>query len=140
MEGKTEAINWVKRLDISHNVILLPILSQIELWQLFHQADITVSLTLHDGTPNTLLEAMACDCFPIAGDIEALREWITPGINGLLVEPTRPQALADAIIAAVNNPDFRKRAALENQKIIYKKAEFNKTQQLAAEFYSRFID
>ena len=140
MEGKTEAINWVNRLDISHNVILLPILSQIELWQLFHQADITVSLTLHDGTPNTLLEAMACDCFPIAGDIEALREWITPGINGLLVEPTRPQALADAIIAAVNNPDFRKRAALENQKIIYEKAEFNKTQQLTAEFYSRFID
>ena len=134
MEGKTEAINWVHRLDISQNVILLPVLSQMELWQLFHQAEITVSLTLHDGTPNTLLEAMACDCFPIAGDIEALREWITPGINGLLVEPTSPQALADAIITATNNPDLRKRAALENQIRVHEKADFNNTQQLPLNF------
>ncbi len=139
MEGKTEAINWVNRLDISQNIILLPVLSQMDLWQLFHQAEITVSLTLHDGTPNTLLEAMACECLPIAGDIEALREWITPGLNGLLVEPTRPQALADAIIDAANNPDFRKKAALENQKRIHEKAEFIKTQQLTAEFYSQFL-
>jgi glycosyltransferase involved in cell wall biosynthesis len=140
MAGNKKAINWVTRLNIENNVVLLPVVSQMELWYLFHQADVTVSLTLHDGTPNTLLEAMACECLPIAGDIEALREWITPGVNGLLVEPTEPTALADAIIASINNPQFRIKAALENQKRIHAKADFIKTNQLTAEFYSRFLD
>lgn len=41
---------------------------------LFRLADVTVSLSEDDGTPNTLLEAVACGCFPIAGDIESVRE------------------------------------------------------------------
>jgi glycosyltransferase involved in cell wall biosynthesis len=140
MEGKTEALNWVNQLNLHRNVVLLPLLSQLELWHLFHQADITVSVTLHDGTPNTLLEAMACGCLPIAGDIDSLREWITPGTNGLLVEPTKPQALADAIVSGIQNPDFIKRAALENQKRILKNAEFENTKQLTADFYTRFFE
>jgi glycosyltransferase involved in cell wall biosynthesis len=140
MSGKKEAEYWVKKLNIENNVILLPVISQNELWHLFHHADITVSLTLHDGTPNTLLEAMACECLPIAGDIESLREWITPGINGFLVEPTKPQALAEAIIAGIENPEFRKKAAIENLKRIHLNADFINARQLTTEFYSRFFN
>ncbi len=139
MEGKTEAKYWIKQLNLHKNVELLPMLTQMELWHLFHQADITVSLTLHDGTPNTLLEAMACGCLPIAGDIDSIREWITPGTNGILVEPTKPQALADAIVFCIHNIAFRKKAAVENQKRILKNAEFENTKQLTADFYTNFL-
>ena len=38
---------------------------------LFRQAQVMLSITTHDGTPNTLLEGLASGCFPIAGDIES---------------------------------------------------------------------
>ena len=34
---------------------------------------------MHDGTPNTLLEGMACGCLPVAGDLDSIREWLKPG-------------------------------------------------------------
>ena len=51
----------------------------------------TVSPSTHDGTPNTLLEGMACGSFPIVGDLESLREWIEPGLTGSWWIPTTPR-------------------------------------------------
>ena len=45
--------------------------------------------------PEAILEAMALGCFPIAGDIESVREWITPGVNGILVDPYTVPFLVD---------------------------------------------
>jgi len=139
MEGKIEAIKWVNQLNLQKSVTLLPSIPQKKLWSLFHQTDISISLTSHDGTPNTLLEAMACGCLPIAGDIESLREWITPGVNGLLVELNKPQALADGIMSVIQNPEFKQKAALTNSIRIKEKAEINQVHQRIIEFYQRFL-
>ena len=139
MEGKVEAIKWVNQLNLQKSVTLMPSISQKMLWSLFHQSDISISLTSHDGTPNTLLEAMACGCLPIAGDIESLREWITPGVNGLLVELNKPQALADGIISVIQNSEFKRKAALINSIRIKDKAEINQVHQRIFEFYQRFL-
>ena len=84
MADQPEALDWVRELKIERNVLLLPSLPQPNLWALFHHALMTITVSQHDGTPNSLLEAMTIGCFPVAGDIESLREWITPGVNGLL--------------------------------------------------------
>jgi glycosyltransferase involved in cell wall biosynthesis len=65
-----------------------------------------VSPNIHDGTPNSLLEGIACGCFPIAGDLESIREWITHGKNGLLVDPNNAQSIADAILIALEREDL----------------------------------
>jgi glycosyltransferase involved in cell wall biosynthesis len=106
---------------------------------LFRQAQITVSVTTHDGTPNTLLEAMACGSFPIVGDIEALREWITGGENGLLVDPGNPRDLADAILMVISRPDLRRQARDRNLQLVRERAEYGKVMQEAEEFYGRMI-
>ena len=102
MAGQPEALRAVEQYQLKKSVLLLPHLSQFQLWDLFVRASVMVSISQHDGTPNSLLEAMACGCFPVAGDIELIREWITPGVNGLLVEPTSPAAVADAIQLALD--------------------------------------
>ena len=89
MQSQQEAEDWLERLNIGQRVLLLPYLDQEQLWAIFQRAAVSVSISAHDGTPNSLLEAMAIGCFPIAGDIESLREWIVPGVNGLLVEPDK---------------------------------------------------
>ena len=112
-------------------------LPQAQVWDLFQRADISVSVSMHDGTPNTLLEAMACGCFPIVGDIESLREWITPGMNGLLVEPDKPQALAEASCWPLTIPELRTAAAEINQKLIRERAEVNLVRAQMQIFYEQ---
>lgn len=140
MQGQPEAINWVEQYGIRENVVLLPYLAQQDTWALFHAAQVSVSISQHDGTPNSLLEAMADGCFPIAGDIESLREWIQPGQNGLLVDPSDPQALADAMVSALTNEDLRKSAARINREIIETRAEKSIVQTQIKEFYRMFLN
>ncbi|MDI6770634.1 MAG: glycosyltransferase [Anaerolineales bacterium] len=130
-----QAEHWVASLGIEASVRLWPRLSQPQLWALFQRAQVFVSPSAHDGTPNSLLEAMACGCFPITGDIESLREWITPGENGFLVNPTDPQALAEAILAALENPVLRARAAKQNADIIAERADYPRCMGQVEEFY-----
>lgn len=139
MQGKIEAQTWVNQLHLEKSVQLLPSITQMELWSLFSQSHISVSLTTHDGTPNTLLEAMTCGCFPIAGDIESLREWITPGWNGFLVETGKPATLAAAIINAMQNPQLRTNAAERNAILIRKRADKTVVQQMTQDFYKSFL-
>jgi glycosyltransferase involved in cell wall biosynthesis len=50
-----------------------------------------------DGIPNVLLEAMAMGLPVVATRVSGIPEAVSDGINGLLVEPDAPLALADAI-------------------------------------------
>ena len=140
MQGQEEAMRWVQRLNIGAQVRLLPYLSQPELWQLFQNAKASVSISSHDGTPNSLLEAMACGCFPIVGDIESLREWIIPGVNGLLVEPGKPQDVAEAVSLALNNDSLREQAAVENGKIIRERCEVDLVRERVDTFYNQILN
>lgn len=135
MAGQVESLQWLQRLKLDRNVHLLPFLTQPQLWSLFRRAEIMSSVTTHDGTPNTLLEAMACGCLPVAGDIESLREWITPGVNGLLVEATKPQAVAEAFLLALESPDLRARAAELNLDLIHRRAEVSTVRAQMEVFY-----
>lgn len=140
MAGQKEAMEWVERLKLQGAVRLMPFLSQTQLWDQFLRADVMVSVSVHDGTPNSVLEAMACGCFPVVGDIESLREWITPGVNGLLVEPTKPQSLADALMLALENPVLRTQAAEINRHLIAHRAGVNVVRARVDAFYRRFME
>ncbi len=83
-------MRWVQELGVAAQVELLPKQTRAQMADLFRRRAVVVSPTTHDGTPNTLLEAMACGCLPVVGDLESLREWITPGVNGLLVDLRHP--------------------------------------------------
>jgi len=105
----------------------------------FRGAQIVVSPSIHDGTPNSLLEGMACGWFPIAGLLAWTRERITPAQNGLLVDPNNPQSIADAILTALENEDLRHKAAGLNAKIISARAEYEGNMGKVVEFYKSLI-
>jgi len=137
MAGEAQALQWIKDLGIEHAVQLNPPLAHAQMGDVFRGAQIIVSPSAHDGTPNSLLEGMACGCFPIAGDLESIREWIAHGQNGLLVDPNNPQAIADAILIAIEREDLRREAASLNAKIISTRAEYQHNMKLAEEFYEK---
>jgi len=135
MAGESQAIGWTKELKIEHAVELLAPIPNAEMANVYRRAQILVSPSIHDGTPNTLLEGMACGCFPTAGDLESIREWITPNENGLLFDSNNPKSIADAIIQAINNKDLRNKAAGLNQETISARAEYKSNMSRVEEFY-----
>jgi glycosyltransferase involved in cell wall biosynthesis len=98
-----------------------------------------VSISSHDGTPNTLLEAMACGCFPVLGDIESIREWITPGENGLLVDFRSPQATADAIIRGLKDNKLLKKAKALNMRILREKVDVRVVCERIGNYYQAIM-
>jgi glycosyltransferase involved in cell wall biosynthesis len=139
MEGDRAAQRWVRRLGIEPIVRLLPKVSQEEMAGLFRLADVTVSPSEHDGTPNTLLEGMAYGAFPVAGDIEPIREWIEHGVNGLLCDPSSPDSLAKAVVNALEDTELRRQARVRNQGLVAQRADYGKVMASAEEFYAQVI-
>jgi glycosyltransferase involved in cell wall biosynthesis len=139
MASEPRAHDWLDKLGIAEAVDLLPRLTRDEMAALFRRSQVAVSPSIHDGTPNTLLEAMACGCFPVAGDLDSIREWITSGKNGILVNPEDPQALGQAILAALDDDEFRKRAQNFNLRQVEEKASYPVIMKLAQEYYQSLI-
>lgn len=135
MAGEAQAMGWVGELGIAANVNLLPQQTRPQMADLFRRAWLAVSPSTHDGTPNTLLEAMACGCFPVAGDLESIREWITPGVNGLLFDPADPQALAASILSALEDPALRQRARQVNLELVAQRAAYEQVMPRALAYY-----
>ncbi len=139
MEGEPYAEKTVRRLGIASHVRLLPTLDREELADCFRLAEISISPSTHDGTPNTLLEAMASGCFPVAGDIESVREWIDHGVNGLLCDPGSAESIAEALIKAMHDQGLRRRAAQYNIKLALARAEYTEVMCRAELFYRDVI-
>jgi len=139
MRGQPQAEKWLRHYGINSNVSLLPFIPQEELWALYFNAEIYMSLSSHDGTPNSFLEAIACGCFPVVGNIASLREWIDHGKNGWLVEPRDARAAADAVISILRDKSLRERAAVVNQEIVADRADIQKVKAVIQNFYKQLI-
>ena len=139
MQGEPQVKKWVDELGIGTAVDLLPPLQQTELADLYRKSLVVVSPATHDGTPNSLIEALACGCFPVAGDLESIREWITDGQNGLLVDPADPAQLAGAMIKAINEAELRASARTKNLDMISERAEYHAGMAKARKFYEQVM-
>jgi glycosyltransferase involved in cell wall biosynthesis len=139
MAGLPQAVDWIKQYNISHAVELLPQMPHRDMAEVFRRAQIVVSPSIHDGTPNSLLEGIACGCFPVAGDLESIREWITPEENGLLTDSNNPQRLADSILEAIENKTLRGKAAGLNAEMIRERAEYSRNMERVKTFYESLL-
>jgi glycosyltransferase involved in cell wall biosynthesis len=139
MAGDAQALRWLEESGCTTQVDLLGFQPRSGMADLYRQSSVVVSPSMHDGTPNTLLEAMACGCFPVVGDIESLREWINQGVNGLLVDPGDAQALAEAILTALRRPELRQSAREYNLRLVNERAEYGRTMSKAEQFYSGLV-
>jgi glycosyltransferase involved in cell wall biosynthesis len=79
-----------------------------ELLQIF---DLYVLPSLWEGLPMVLLEAMAAGCPIIATDVGGNASAIRHGVNGSLVPPASPRALASEILDLMTDPGKRRRYA-----------------------------
>ena len=74
---------------------------------LLQEANIAVLPSYYEGLPRFVLEAMASGVPVVATDIPGCRMAVQHGVNGLLVPPGNAQALADAILHLLKQPQLR---------------------------------
>lgn len=71
-----------------------------------------------EGVPRILIEAASCARALIATDIPGCREIVQDGINGILVPPKQPEALAEALTHLINDPILRKKMGQHGREIV----------------------
>lgn len=76
---------------------------------LLRAASVFVMPSRSEGLPMALLEAMAYGLAVIASEVGGIPEVVEPGVDGLLVAPESPQALADALCLLVAGAELRAR-------------------------------
>ena len=62
-----------------------------------------------EGLPRSLLEAAACGRPIVTTDVPGCRDFVRAGIEGLVVPPDDPAALADALATLAADPELRRR-------------------------------
>jgi glycosyltransferase involved in cell wall biosynthesis len=90
-------------------VKFLGILPHTELATWYRRAAIFAAPSLWDNSPNTIYEAMACGTPVIATRVGGIPELVDEGVTGLLVSPSDPDELAEAIIMLLDNCQKRER-------------------------------
>jgi glycosyltransferase involved in cell wall biosynthesis len=105
--------------------------------ELLRESAVYVSAVRTDGVSASLLEAMACGCFPVVRDNDANRHWLADGRTGLLVTSDDPAAYAEAIIGAWRDPALRARAAEENRAVVEERADIRRNALRIDEAYRK---
>jgi glycosyltransferase involved in cell wall biosynthesis len=80
---------------------------QDDMPSVFAQAQIVCLPTYHEGFPKSLLEAAASGCAIVTTDIAGCREIVRHRVTGWLVPTRDVQALASALLQAIEQPGLR---------------------------------
>lgn len=89
--------NGFRLKEAPRNVSFKPFTSPDELCREMNQHEIYIQLSLSEGFPNALCEAMLCGCVPLVSNVAAM-PFIVDGL-GVVVE----RRGADSVMAALNN-------------------------------------
>lgn len=79
-----------------------------------------------EGTPRTVLEAMAMGRPVITTNAPGCKETVVDGVNGILIEPKSVDSLVVAMEALLNDPVAVERMGAESRKIAEEKYDVNK--------------
>ncbi len=121
--------------DENHSVE--PFQSPTEWADTLQNAMAYVSPSVSDGTPNGMLESMACGALPIMGNIESVREWIEHRRNGFLFDPESSDALLPCLEECIRDWNFRQVAAEKNREIINERCSRETVFPAIADFYDQ---
>jgi len=107
------------------------------MFQLYTLADISVTPTLYEGLPLVVLEAMACEKPIVASNVSEVPQAVKDGINGFLVPPRNPKAIADAVLKIYDKNLFMKMG--KASKKIVKNYDWSRIAKMAIKKYEELI-
>jgi glycosyltransferase involved in cell wall biosynthesis len=80
--------------------------------------DVLVHLSLREGLPRTLPQALACGKPVVAFDVDGAREVCRDGVTGLLIPPGDTERLATAVIRLLREPELAHKMGATGRELV----------------------
>ena len=138
-DKERELKDLASRLGVQKAIIIVGFVNHDKV-ALYHKAsEVMVSVSRYDSGPMALQEAMACGDVPVISNLPSVREWITDGWNGILVDPNNVNQIADSIIRLLENGQMRENFAERNWKLIQEKGNQDYWMEKMEELYYSLV-
>ncbi len=110
---RSQAERFVKRNGLCGRVIFTG--ARTDIPDLLAASDLFILSSRWEGLPLVIIEAMMAARPVVATCVGGVPELVEEGVNGFLVRPGDPQALAEAIARLLKDPGMRRRFGLAGQ-------------------------
>ena len=129
-----------KKLGIENKVHFTGRIPNTKLPELLQQSNFYISMPITEGVSASLFEAMASNCYPVVTDIPGNQSWIKHRENGQLITIGDTEMLADELLWAFENSEYRNTAVLKNRKFVEENADYNTNMEIIAHKYHELIN
>lgn len=126
-------------LDVDEYVTFVGWTEYHDMPKYLHNCDIYVSTAISDGTPVSVLEAMACGKACIVTDVGGVSEWIENGVSGCLIPPQNPQILAEKIMELARTPSKCEVLGKEAHRVVTERGDWYNIMKWVREDYKTLV-
>jgi sugar transferase (PEP-CTERM/EpsH1 system associated) len=134
---RKEAIRLLKAADAEH-LVWLPG-ERDDISEILRRLDLFVLPSLREGISNTILEAMASGLPVVATRVGGNPELVVEGETGMLVPPSDPAAMANAIRTYFNHPELLKAHGQAGRKRVEQEFSMEKMMNGYMEVYDKVL-
>jgi glycosyltransferase involved in cell wall biosynthesis len=129
----------IGKLGLDDHVFFAPPMNQLEMAQAYNFADLVLSLSPSDGTPVSVMEAMACGTPVVMANLERYKEFFTHRESGWLT-PIEPDSVNNALTTLMSDKHLYETLKTNGQKVVEEKADLHSQSRLLEEMSYRLIN
>jgi glycosyltransferase involved in cell wall biosynthesis len=134
---KSSLETMARRLGVSGDVRFTG--NSADLVPAYQSADVLVSTSDYEGTPNVILEAMSCGLPVVATGVGGVPDIVSHGQTGFLVEPLDAPGLVRALCTLIENRELRRAMGRSARRFIETTRALERLPGYLAHLYSRTI-
>ena len=108
----------VRRLGLEDSVEFAGSRSPADVAALLAATDVFVLPSFAEGVPTVLMEALGAEVPVVTTRIAGVSELVEDGVSGLLVPPSDPTALADAVTSLLGDPERRRTMGANGRRVV----------------------
>jgi len=136
-ELREELEDYTKKLGIANDIIFTGF--RQDLPKIYCDLDIVALTSLNEGTPVSVIEAMAAGKPVVATNVGGVSSIVKNNINGFLVNPQDVQALSDAIMKLLKDSDLRQKMGREGQGSVFPHYDISQLVKRVDSLYSSLM-
>lgn len=125
--------------NINEYVTFVGIVEHENMPKYLNECDIYVSTSTSDGTPTSVLEAMACGKPCIVTNVGGVPEWIEDGVCGILIPPKQHHILAEKILELSKDAAKREKLGIEARKVVVERGNWKKIMDFVRKDYQKMV-
>ena len=136
-DGRRKAEALAGQLELGAAVSFLGIRRDVP--RILGATEVFCMASLWEGLGLVFLEAMAAGQAVLATDVSAVPEVVLPGITGLLVPPSDPEAFAQAMLGLAADPEQRTRMGLAGRERVRERFGLDRMVDETLELYEAVL-